>query len=186
MIYNITTKAQWREFCESSPKRSSVMAIDPDQKEYGWAFQGHRFAPIVAGAEALSTRCDAPLKGALIVAESQRVFPGATQRTKSIVDLARTAGLIAGLYCGTDSDVLFLCPTVWKGQIQKPKKVGQRFEYVIHQRNMARLGPGDQKGYLENLAAAKSKGRDFQFEVMDAVGILLFVLEGLEGLGVEL
>lgn len=186
MIYNINTRADWQRFLGSYGRdllrHCRVVAVDPDTKESGWASflnepgRPGRFWCHTKTSGSFST--DSHFR-TLAVVESQRVFPGATQRTKSIVELARVAGVAAGQLTGAEGDIVFLDPCVWKGQIKKPTKVAQRFEYVVHQRNMANLSGKAKEAYVVALREAKSKGRDFQFEVMDAVGILLFALEGL-------
>lgn len=192
MIYNINTRADWAVFTADyrgakNLLEMEVAAVDPDTKECGVA----SFLPGVPWSEASpqpglhvytdeAYRLDNGMQyTTLAVVESQRVFPGATQRTKSIVELARVAGVAGGALAGGWGDIVFLDPCVWKGQIKKPTKVAQRFEYVVHQRNMANLSGKAKESYLVAIRKAKSKGRDFQFEVIDAVGILLFTIEGL-------
>lgn len=192
MIHNINTRADWAGFVAEYRGRGGVpnervVAIDPDTKECGYFDVD--LVSRMGDIGTLRAECFNPIpwdeggETTLAVVESQRVFPGATQRTKSIVELARAAGVAAGSAVGDNGEIVFLDPCVWKGQIKKPTKIAQRFEYITHQRNMAKLPAKLKEAYVVALREAKSKGRDFQFEVMDAVGILLFTLEGL---GVEL
>lgn len=112
----------------------------------------------------------------LVVCESQQIYGRIGVNPANIIKLAQAAG--ATVQAMGAPEVVWVLPAVWKGQTSKAK-LKLASEYVIHDRNMARLGVGTRAGQLYEEITLRHKA-PLVFDIVDAVGIGLWWFEQQE------
>jgi hypothetical protein len=140
---------------------SSVLAIDPGTKVFGVAYfyNGVLARAYLADATNLRVALSRLPRCSEIVLEQMQVYIGKTV-AKSIIQVAQTAGMIAGaMVYANDAKVTWYEPRVWKGGVPKE---------VHHPRILKILSDGERS--VIEYPRSKKTSKD----VLDAVGIGLY------------